>query len=424
MSRFQWRTLRIHRLAVAGLCATVALCWMCGSRVAAEPDKPHPAAGAPPAGRAEIAGEHIRRALRTPTRVNFVDTPLREGLEYLGKLHHIRIVPDAPKLAAEGVAMNTPITLSLKDVTLESALDLLLSPLQLDYIIKDEVLRVTTSAEERKTFQMEVYPVRDLLLDGGISPRELLDVLQEAVAPQSWDNEEAMLRIAKDYLLIVRQTPRAQRTLGHVLEQFREQLREPSMGAAAVGDEPQEPEEPGPSRKSVEAVQRIRRALGEPTEVDFVDTPLRECLVYLAGFHNIPIWANEQAMTDEGVAIDTPVTLSLGDMTLESALELLLNPLRLDFSIQDEVLQITTQAEAKQVFQVEMYTVRDLRDSGFSARDLTDVLTSSVAPKSWDNGQASLRIVRGNLLVVRQTPGIQRELVRALEKLRAGNRAQ
>jgi hypothetical protein len=219
--------LRTHGLAVALLCAVVACGLVCGSRNSRAQERPRPAAGAPAAQRAEIAAAEIRRALRSPTEVDFVDTPLRDALEYLANLQRVRIVPDAPKLHAEGVAMDTPVTISLKDVTLESALDLLLSPLQLDFMIKDEVLRITTAAEERQTFQMEVYPVRDLLLDRGFDREELLDVLRSSVAPQSWDNSQAMLRIARDNLLIVRQTPRTQRDLGRVLEQFREKLRTP-----------------------------------------------------------------------------------------------------------------------------------------------------------------------------------------------------
>jgi hypothetical protein len=195
-----------------------------------------------------------------------------------------------------------------------------------------------------------------------------------------------------------------------------------SMSAAAFEEEPQQPQEAG--RKAVKGVERIRQALREPTEINFSETPLREALAYLKDRHEIPIWANEQYLTDEGVAIDTPVTLALTDVTLESALELLLDRLQLDFYIKDEVLQITTKAEAKEVFQVEMHPVRDLLESGFKADELNEVLTSAVAPESWDNGRASLRIVGGNLLVARQTPGIQRELAHALEKLRAGIRAQ
>ncbi|HVW00454.1 MAG TPA: hypothetical protein VHB77_08940, partial [Planctomycetaceae bacterium] len=174
----------------------------------------------------------------------------------------------------------------------------------------------------------------------------------------------------------------------------------------------------------ISAEERIRRALSSPTEIDFVDTPLRDALNYLKDKHVIQIWPDEQALTDQGVAIDTPVTLSLAGVRLASALDLLLTPLHLDYMIDDEVLKITTQAREQETWQLEVYSVRDLLEQGFNPDELRDVLTASVTPQAWveNGGQASLRIARENLLIVRHTPRSQRELVRALDKLRAGMR--
>jgi hypothetical protein len=106
--------------------------------------------------------------------------------------------------------------------------------------------------------------------------------------------------------------------------------------------------------------EKIRSALDQPTEIDFLDTPLRDALSYLKDYHDIQIWPNEQALTDEGVAIDTPVTLSLSGVTLRSALKLLLEPLQLRYVIEDEVMKITTAAEAVNERQIRVYPVGDL----------------------------------------------------------------
>jgi hypothetical protein len=133
---------------------------------------------------------------------------------------------------------------------------------------------------------------------------------------------------------------------------------------------------------------------------------------------------NETALTAEGIAIDTPVTLSLRGERLESVLNVLLTPLRLDYLIEDEMLKITTHENAQQTWHLQVYPVRELLASGFNPEDLKDVITVSVAPKSWadSGGQASMRIVRENLLIVRQTPAAHRELASALEKLNAAIR--
>jgi hypothetical protein len=216
--------LRIHGLAIALLCAVIAG-GLSTARLAAAPGAQRAAADAAnqPAGTAE---SRIRRALRTPTEVDFLDTPIRDGLSYLRNYHNIEIVPDAKRLAAEGVSMDTAITLSLNNVSLESALDLMLMPLQLDFYIEDEVLIVTTKAEEKETYQLEIYPARDLI-EGGFNRDELLEVLKASVAPESWDNGQTSMRIARGNLLVVRQTPHTQRELRRALDKLQTRLRAP-----------------------------------------------------------------------------------------------------------------------------------------------------------------------------------------------------
>ena len=46
--------------------------------------------------------------------------------------------------------MNTPVTRSIKGVTLRSALNLLLDPLDLTYAVQNGVLMITTESEARK----------------------------------------------------------------------------------------------------------------------------------------------------------------------------------------------------------------------------------------------------------------------------------
>ena len=201
-----------------------------------------------------------------------------------------------------------------------------------------------------------------------------------------------------------------------------------SMPPAAAAPEGEGPAAADPNNPTAEIgitqEERIRRALSSPTEVDFVDTPLRDALNYLRDKHAIEIWANEQSLTDNGVALDSPVTLSIRGTRLASMLNLLLTPLRLDYVIEDEVLKITTHDQEQQIWHVEVYQVRDLIAGGIGPEELHDVLTASVTPQAWveNGGQASFRIARENLLIVRHTPRAHRELERAIEKLRAAMR--
>ena len=56
------------------------------------------------------------------------------------------------------------MTVNLHNITLRSALRLMLKNLQLTYIIQDEVLMITTPEEAEKQLVVKVYPVADLVL--------------------------------------------------------------------------------------------------------------------------------------------------------------------------------------------------------------------------------------------------------------------
>ena len=52
---------------------------------------------------------------------------------------------DPQGLAEEGVTTDTPVTINLRqEIMLKSALNLILEPLHLSYVIKDEVLKITS----------------------------------------------------------------------------------------------------------------------------------------------------------------------------------------------------------------------------------------------------------------------------------------
>src|SRR5262249_8310241 len=72
--------------------------------------------------------------------------------------------------------------------------------------------------------------------------------------------------------------------------------------------------------------EKIRRTLSKPTTVEFLDLPLEDCITFLKEYHNINIWLDKPTLTDEGVALDQPITLKLAGATLRSVLERLQQP--------------------------------------------------------------------------------------------------
>jgi len=106
----------------------------------------------------------ILSELKKPTELDFVDTPLSEVVNYLKDRHQIEIELDQRALQDVGVDTNTPITKSLRGISLRSALRLLLRELDLTYVIKDEVLLITTPEQAGNDLVLKVYPVADLVV--------------------------------------------------------------------------------------------------------------------------------------------------------------------------------------------------------------------------------------------------------------------
>ena len=97
----------------------------------------------------------IERKLKTPVMLKFHDRPLSEVVKHLAKLADVNLHLDAKGLDEEGVSSDTPVTIDLtQEISLKSALNLILEPLHLSYVIKDEVLKITSE----QLRDGEVYP--------------------------------------------------------------------------------------------------------------------------------------------------------------------------------------------------------------------------------------------------------------------------
>ena len=96
------------------------------------------------------ADKRLDAALRSPTQLEFTDTPLSDVIDYLKDYHGVEIQLDKRILDEAGIGTDIPITRSLKGVSLRSALKLTLKPLGLDYVAANGVILITTKADADK----------------------------------------------------------------------------------------------------------------------------------------------------------------------------------------------------------------------------------------------------------------------------------
>ncbi len=106
----------------------------------------------------------IERALTKPTTVDFKETSLLEFVETLKAYTGTNVVLDQAGLDEVGVDPDEPITLKLDEVPLKSVLKLALEPLELIYIIRNDVLMITSQTAAEEQLETRVYPVADLVI--------------------------------------------------------------------------------------------------------------------------------------------------------------------------------------------------------------------------------------------------------------------
>ncbi len=140
----------------------------------------------------------IRRALDRPITAEFKDAALRDVVEVLSKTVEIPIVIDTLALEDFGIDTSIPINGQFKDTLLQFVLRRILSEQELVYIIRDEVLVITTPEEGESALVIGLYPVRDLVQTGdepiidslggtNFDFDTLIATIESTVAPDSWD---------------------------------------------------------------------------------------------------------------------------------------------------------------------------------------------------------------------------------------------
>jgi general secretion pathway protein D len=107
----------------------------------------------------------IEQRLNTPIMINSENKPLREVIDYLEKVSNINIHLDEAGLATLGVDSNVPVTLKLKsEIPLKSVFNLILPKYQLSYVIKNDVLMITSEDKTKGLVYTVSYQVADLVI--------------------------------------------------------------------------------------------------------------------------------------------------------------------------------------------------------------------------------------------------------------------
>ena len=163
--------------------------------------------------------------------------------------------------------------------------------------------------------------------------------------------------------------------------------------------------------------QKIVNALDQVSQFEFPGNPLSDIFEFIRVSQNIPIIIDEVALSEEGISPEEEeVELILSEVTLKSALHLLLKPLELDYVVEDDVMKITTKYAAAEMFETRIYDVRSMNIKRPEA--LADVIVYGTGQDTWSSGggKGEISFLNGSV-IIRQTARVHDEVEKLLENL-------
>lgn len=246
MNRYKFGWAVASALAVSAACA-----WLSVAPVARSCESSGPAAA---------DEKKTREALKKPVTIEFVETPLGDVVDFLRDLTGLNFVLD-PRAAEAGVTADSPITVHLEQVSLASAIKLMLLELDATFVINDDVLVLTSQANAKK------------------SPAAKVAV-----------SDPAVLKAAEE---------------------------------------------------------KIRQKLSTPATLEFVETPLSDIVDFLRDLTGLNFVMDARNLGKASIGRETAVTIKTDQTPVEDALRRMLDGIKAGYVIRDEVVLITTRAEAE-----------------------------------------------------------------------------
>jgi hypothetical protein len=131
---------------------------------------------------------------------------------------------------------------------------------------------------------------------------------------------------------------------------------------------------------------------------------------------NLPfnVQVDLKAFEDAGLDLETPISKSITDVSLKSALRILFDDLDLTYLFTNETLLITTKDRAAETLITFLYPLPWVH----SVESVCDLLQNTVAPQTWNTvgGQGAIQPF-GSLLVISQTEEVHGDVRALLEQM-------
>ena len=155
-------------------------------------------------------------------------------------------------------------------------------------------------------------------------------------------------------------------------------------------------------------------------EDGFTDASLMDLASILEQSYGIPVRFDDQALDDEGIAIDALVVFPSAELPLRDTLELVLENVagsELDYVIEHGVLKITTVIAAEEHLETVIYELRHLYPN-HQAEDIAELIERMTSGVWYDtDGTGGTIVELPGAVAVRQTQRVHREIAALLDQV-------
>ena len=133
----------------------------------------------------------IEKRLDLPIHYDFKDMPLSDVIENISKLSNVPIYADKAALREANISLDSPLSMHSPNLSMKSALNIMLKEMRLTYVIREESLIITTADKLNQQLKRVVYPIADLITP--VENHELPDVFDlQKVLEKHWQSQYAI----------------------------------------------------------------------------------------------------------------------------------------------------------------------------------------------------------------------------------------
>lgn len=314
------------------------------------------------------AEQEIKQILDSPLHesgLEFLETPLSEVMKFIGEEYDLDIKIDEAALKDLELSTDAPVTAQMRNISLRSALKLILKEHDLTYIVEGERLLITSVDVALARSGVRVYSTSEPLI-----PFEF-------------------------------------------------------KGESHPG-EPTPFFEASATHKQNTKIRRILAGPLLPDRLDITELSLADFATLIRKEYKIELQLDVQALDDLGLNPDDALTFRIANVTLGVAIKETLQQHDLTYIVRDGFLLITNEDEALSTESVRIYPVGDLLQPSESKSDmpattmddLIHVIVNSLVIEGWDNTGGSIEPMQPGLLVVTHTEDVHQQIADLLAAMR------